>query len=197
MDGSRPTLWYEDLEGHRQPSLYYLSSEDDPAGPHLICDWNGPPTNFEEFDIDIMSKMIQKKTVEEADDVDRMYDFKVTDLSDKSFETAAAPRSNSTHTILTENDGSSLDFLTVPPIVNSLLRRLLHSHTKKKSPPKPIPEVLEAIPITPATQAPSTPQRKIPQDTAVNNGSPKLFKAKKGRPRKVHVNCTKKAQESC
>ena len=141
--GTRATIWYEDIERHRQPSLYYLSSEDDAAGPHLICDWNGPPTNFDEFDIDIMSKMIQAKPVDTGlAEGAFMFDDSLKDDSVKIPDTIV-PKTNSSHTILTENDGSRLDFLTVPPLVNSLLKRLLQRSQTTENRPSPIPEESE------------------------------------------------------
>lgn len=48
----KSVLWAEDLESHRQPSLYYLSDEEGEDGPYLICDWNGSPTDFSEIHLD-------------------------------------------------------------------------------------------------------------------------------------------------
>jgi len=136
MNPSKTTLWYEDLERHRQPSLYYLSSEDDEGGPHLICDWNGPPTDFDEFDIDIMSKMIQSKpiTTTKPSEEDTFVAIpQDTEYDDDKIPETIAPKSNCSHTLLTENDGSRLDFLTVPPLVNSLLKRLFRNQVARPS----------------------------------------------------------------
>lgn len=134
MDQQRHTLWYEDLERHRQPSLYYLSSLEDNNGPHLVCDWNGAPTNFEEFDLDLMSKFIEAKPVAENLRTDKIY------LSSQNFEDSgeipafAAPKVNkSSTTKLTEDDGSHMDFLTIPTLPQALLRRLLMKNFDTKS----------------------------------------------------------------
>lgn len=153
MNGSRTTLWYEDLERHRQPSLYYLSSEEDPAGPHLICDWNGPPTNCDEFDIDHLSKMIEAKP--SAEDGPELpppkagmagcnFNEEETNNAKSNDNFSLDPALNSktrcSQTILTENDGSRLGFLTVPPVVNSLLQRLLQNHIQNNQIKKDTPE---------------------------------------------------------
>lgn len=138
MDQSKTTLWYEDLESRRQPSLYYLSSEEDPAGPHLICDWNGPPTSYDEFDLDIMSKMIDLKPVSNKTTDSSTQNRLVVDMIEDVSQ-PIAPKTNSSYTQLTEDDGSRLDFLTVPPIVNSLLKRIMRNHAAS-SRPRPIPE---------------------------------------------------------
>lgn len=133
MDGdlsSRNSLWFEDLERHRQPCLYYLSSEDDGGGPHLVCDWNGPPTDYREFDFDIAQRRIDL----------------VSDMSHRNEKKKPTPDRQptpdnneeehckySTHALLTENDGARLDLLTVPPIVNSLMLRKFQEY-KKASP---------------------------------------------------------------
>lgn len=135
MDHHRAPIWYEDLENQRQPCLYYLSSEEDPAGPHLICDWNGPPTNYEEFDLDIASKMIEIKPVHDQTKGDLSMVEKIID----NISQPLAPKINSSYTLLTERDDSRLDFLTVPPLVNSLLNRIMRSKSVK-SRPEPIPE---------------------------------------------------------
>lgn len=141
MASSRDTIWYEDVERHRQPSLYYLSSEDDPAGPHLIVDWNGPPTDFNDFDYDLMNKFIEMKPIETQD---VRVDTKPIESEDQDdeymgiFNKSKTNKSTSPATLLTENDGAKLHFLTVPPMVNSLLKRFMSQQYKNR--PAPIPE---------------------------------------------------------
>lgn len=65
----RQMLWAEDLEKHRQPSLYFLDEEDSPGGPHLVADWNGVPTDEDEFDIDVLNLLKEhEKNSEDIDD---------------------------------------------------------------------------------------------------------------------------------
>lgn len=163
MDKSRPTIWLEDLEGHREPALYYLTSEDEPAGPHLICDWNGPPTNYEEFDIDLICKMIEctpmntnkhsssdnsassdinqylsRTTLDNKEQqtqgvfIDDNVEFnnQQQDDSQHPYHTILPETSRSPNNLLVENDGSRLEFLTVPPLVASLLKRQLQLQAK-------------------------------------------------------------------
>lgn len=155
MDQSRPTIWLEDLEGHREPALYYLTSEDEPAGPHLICDWNGSPTNYDEFNIDLICKMIECSPMdihnsnndEESRNVITGEFLKTIDMTEQSedvmindnnsirlqnlvnadhpYHTILSETSQSPNNLLVENDGSRLEFLTVPPLVASLLKRQL------------------------------------------------------------------------
>lgn len=142
MERSKTILWYEDLECHRQPSLYYLSSEDDPAGPHLICDWNGAPTDLGELEIDLMSKLIDAKTEEELENETRMLqinDPNALDDCDSQTQETIKPRSISSHTTLTENDGTQLNFLTVPPFVDNLIKRIVKNQGLKYP---PIPEAV-------------------------------------------------------
>lgn len=155
MDQSRPTIWLEDLEGHREPALYYLTSEDEPAGPHLICDWNGSPTNYDEFNIDLICKMIECSPMDihnsnndkESRNVITGEFLKTIDMTEQSedvmindnnsirlqnlvdadhpYHTILPETSQSPNNLLVENDGSRLEFLTVPPLVASLLKRQL------------------------------------------------------------------------
>lgn len=138
MEDSRPTVWLEDLEGHREPSLYYLSSEEEPSGPHLICDWNGTPTNYDELDIDLISKMIEYSPTEtlnppfpsdeynpshleqEVEEVEDIHDVTIQMSHEMNCTTAD---SHSSETNLSDDDDSRLQFLTVPPLVMSLLKR--------------------------------------------------------------------------
>lgn len=138
MDGSRGKIWYEDVERHRQPSLYYLSSEDDSAGPHLIVDWNGPPTDVNEFDFDIMSKLVEMKPIDtQSADTDEK-PIATMDNGDSAYPGIFTSKiSSSSETILSENDGANLNFLTVPPMVDSLLRRLMAKKHDKRHPPIP------------------------------------------------------------
>lgn len=149
MERSRTVLWYEDLECHRQPSLYYLSSEDDPAGPHLICDWNGAPTDLGELEIDLMAKLVEAKT-EELENESRMLQINdpLDDDCDSQMQEAIVPRSISSHTTLTENDGSQLNFLTVPPHVQALAKRLINCQSQPPNRHPPVSEAAaERVPI--------------------------------------------------
>lgn len=142
MERSKTVLWYEDLECHRQPSLYYLSSEDDPAGPHLICDWNGSPTDLGELEIDLMSKLIEAKS-DDLENETRMLqldNLETIEDCEHEIQETIKPRSISSHTTLTENDGSQLNFLTVPPFVESLIKRIVKSQNLKYP---TIPEAVE------------------------------------------------------
>lgn len=135
MDHYKAPIWYEDLENQRQPCLYYLSSEEDPAGPHLICDWNGPPTDYEEFDLDIASKMVELKPIKDK----TKGGLTLVEKLIENISQPLAPKINSSYTLLTEHDDSRLNYLTVPPLVNSLLKRMMRNQSSK-SRPEPIPE---------------------------------------------------------
>lgn len=118
------------IESHRQPSLYYVSAEDDPTGPHLICDWNGPPTNIGEFDIDILSTMIEAKSGDEIVSVEQYCnDYNLKDEVNDHCPTSMA--SNIDQSTLDEDDGTKLTLLTIPPIVNSLVSRLVSLEKKR------------------------------------------------------------------
>lgn len=151
-DSRDATLWYEDLECHRQPSIYYLGREEGVDGSHLICDWNGAPTDFGEIDIDILRMIREKETIlvtnadnqvlelngDDSDFVD--YPNPTIDIGKCSDNNKS--RTHSSKTPLTENDGACLDFLTVAPIARSLLQRLSRSQ-KSLSRPSTIPEERE------------------------------------------------------
>lgn len=124
------------IESHRQPSLYYVSAEDDPTGPHLICDWNGPPTNIGEFDIDILSIMIDVKPDDEiisADQYCSEFNLK-TKIADSGYNSpnwSCRATTNLDQSTLDEDDGTKLTLLTTPPIVNSLVSRLVRLEKKR------------------------------------------------------------------
>lgn len=174
MDQSRPTLWYEDLDRHRQPSLYYLSTEDDKSGPHLICDWNGAPTNFEEFDIDMMGKFVQQTDKISSPDKDSIcpslnYDAEEDQMK---FSQTILPKHNCSQTLLTEEDGSQFDFLTVPPMARSLIKRLLKTQPVRR--PKPIPEEPETMaPIDSKATKKATTSSSSSSRTTKKNRIPK------------------------
>lgn len=134
MDGgsSRNTLWFEDLERHRQPCLYYLSSEDDRGGPHLVCDWNGPPTDYKEFEFDLLRRRIDYSShVPTKNDKSRpIQDEGDVSIDDEQPRSRVPPQG-----LLTEDDGARLDLLTVPPIVNSLMLRMFQEHNKNTKRP--------------------------------------------------------------
>lgn len=118
------------IESHRQPSLYYVSAEDDPTGPHLICDWNGPPTNIGEFDIDILSSMIDVKPGDEIISVEQYCnEFNLKSKATDPIRTSIA--SSVDQSTLDEDDGTKLTLLTTPPIVNSLVSRLVRLEKKR------------------------------------------------------------------
>lgn len=132
---SNPRLFYEDLENRRQPSLYYLSSEDvHEGGPHLILDWNGPPTNYDEFDIDIMSKFITDKTTTTAyQSTSVQSDYHSIDADDRMTETIFHIQSNLSHTVPTQNNDVRCNLLTVPTIASTLLERLMNREALDQS----------------------------------------------------------------
>lgn len=133
MEHSNNPLWYEDLETHRQPALYYLSSRDTPTGPHLICDWNGPPTNYDEFNIDIISNIVNSQKAQSD-----------TEDSKEQAQTHSSSSSNSgrmtqtcNQTVLISEDANRFDFLTVPPLVRGIvLRALKVQKIKRPEPPR-------------------------------------------------------------
>lgn len=147
MERSRSTIWYEDLERHRQPSLYYLSPQDDKDGPHLICDWNGAPNDSEEYDIDFLSKLIEKKGSDKKliDHIDEP-EPKPPKITNSKKTTVLPLKNNSSQTMLTENDGSRLELLTMPPVVYSLLRRLLARENMNAQEKETITEEVEKSP---------------------------------------------------
>jgi len=79
----RSLLWAEDLEAHRQPALYYLDEAEAPGGPHLICDWNGVPTDIGDFDLDAISLIKEHEKPLDDDDGD----------SDENLDAKSAPSS--------------------------------------------------------------------------------------------------------
>lgn len=138
MDASRNRIWYEDVERHRQPSLYYLSSEDDSAGPHLIVDWNGPPTDVNEFDFDIMSKLVEMKPIDTQSADTGGKPIAAMDNGDSVYPGIFTSKTRSSSaTTLSKDDGANLNFLTVPPMVDSLLKRLMSKKHDKRHPPIP------------------------------------------------------------
>lgn len=125
------TECFNNIECHRQPSLYYLDKEDDPSGPHLICDWNGPPTNFEEFDIDILSKMIKMKPMPDSqidvvDQRDSTQNLQITLENQVNY----APNQGST---FDKDYGSQLRLLTVPQAIHDLRQELFRLKNNKNS----------------------------------------------------------------
>lgn len=127
-DSTRGSLWFEDLERHRQPCLYYLSSEDDREGPHLVCDWNGPPTDYGELGFDYMRGRIDIPIKTNTNNQRSTHDDTESLIGDIEPQRNASALS---HSLLTENDGARLDLLTVPPIVNSLMLKMFHEQGKK------------------------------------------------------------------
>lgn len=121
-------LWAEDLQCHREPSLYYLDQEEDKNGPHLICDWNGTPTDFDEFDLDILSSYKEctphetSEQIEETIIEDDCYDY-----PNPTSEIAKTLESNRSNLIMGNNDRNTLDFLSVPPITSGLIKRIVRS----------------------------------------------------------------------
>lgn len=64
MDTSFPVPWFEDLDMHRGPALYYIRSDEAAqAGPFFITNWDGPPTDHGEFDLDIMSRLVEAEQI--------------------------------------------------------------------------------------------------------------------------------------
>ena len=151
----KSVLWAEDLEGHRQPSLYYLSGEEGADGPHLICDWNGNPTDFSEMDFDSLT--IFKEHDEPADsgfDQKDQHDDEET-TSDDDFVDFPNPAADILKLTLSgepqppthrQNDldfaeCAHLDFLSVPPMTGGLLKRFVRNLLLLKSKyPTPKPE---------------------------------------------------------
>lgn len=133
----KSVLWAEDLEGHRQPSLYYLSEDDDEGrtdGPHLICDWNGTPTDFDDIELDTLGLMQQKdlkNDCEQDDDElvnsgDNFIDYpnpaaNLVKLSDTSNISSQTQRQNDYDLA----ECAHLNFLSVPPITQGLLRHIV------------------------------------------------------------------------
>lgn len=117
----------EDFDFHRQPALYFISQQDMPSGPHLIVDWNGPPTDYDEFNIDLLSNMVHAN----------MSNNKKNNADEKSSETdgrqslstspSAMPKlsPDSNRTLLKSDDDAKFDFLTVTPMVKSVVLRSL------------------------------------------------------------------------
>lgn len=122
-------LWYEDLESHRQPALYYLSSREVSSGPHLICDWNGPPTDYEEFNLDIISCLVNSKLAKVKENGDSEHD--PHDNNGKPSHYLSSSNSsgisrNSNRTVLLSKDSAKFDLLTVTPLVKGIVLRALN-----------------------------------------------------------------------
>lgn len=137
----KSVLWAEDLEGHRQPSLYYLSEEEGADGPHLVCDWNGPPTNFDDFDLDTLSMFREHDAIkdDEKNKKNDNVDFEITGDNFIDYPNPAADLikvaqngdSSSTQfhrqNDLDLSECAHLDFLSVPPISGGLLKRIVRN----------------------------------------------------------------------
>lgn len=105
----------------------------------MICDWNGAPTDLGELEIDLMAKLIEAKS-EDLENERMLYiNDSLNEDCDSQMQETIVPRSISSHTTLTENDGSQLNFLTVPPHVRALERRMskYQNHPLYKHPPIP------------------------------------------------------------
>jgi hypothetical protein len=138
----KSVLWAEDLEGHRQPSLYYLSSEEGVDGPHLICDWNGSPTDLSEMEFDTLTlfkKHDQQGTeANGTQDENALNHDETTEDEFVDFPNPAADIVKVAHTgepvppTHRQNDldlveCAHLDFLSVPPMTGGLLKRFVRN----------------------------------------------------------------------
>ena len=137
----KSVLWAEDLEGHRQPSLYYLSEEEGADGPHLVCDWNGPPTDFDDFDLDALSLLKEhditkddgKKSKNDHVDLDTTgdnfidYPNPAADLIKVAQNGDALSTQFHRQNDLDLAECAHLDFLSVPPISGGLLKRIVRN----------------------------------------------------------------------
>lgn len=57
-------LWLEDLQRHRQPALYFFEEEEGAdSGTHLVCDWNGTPTDINEIDVDVLCMLKSREVL--------------------------------------------------------------------------------------------------------------------------------------
>lgn len=123
----------------------------------MICDWNGAPTDLGELEIDLMAKLVEAKT-EEIENETRMLQIndplQINDDCDSRMQETIVPRSISSHTTLTENDGSQLNFLTVPPHVEALARRFNRQNQILRSKHPPIPEEVPGKPLIKKKPAP-------------------------------------------
>lgn len=173
---NKSVLWAEDLEGHRQPSLYYLDDEEGAAdGPHLICDWNGAPTDVGEFDIDVLSLLKKHENEDENEDNDfldaskecaaQQQQLRDEIASSDDFVDYPNPAANimkrnkriadgnvgvplpTRQNDLIVEDCAHLDFLSVPPITSGLLKRIVRNLQRNQK-----PSAVNSIDMTPATQ---------------------------------------------
>lgn len=149
----KSALWAEDLEGHRQPSLYYLGEEEGADGTHLVCNWNGAPTDFEDYGLDTLISYREHESppdnnpnddnnsIEDlqgvaaaasaaaaaAEDDDYFVDYPnpAAELIDLAHSgPCMEPRSRHVND-LDLKECAHLDFLSVPPTSSGLLRRLV------------------------------------------------------------------------
>lgn len=123
MDGP---LWYEDVERHRVPAVYYISKLDDESGPHLILDWNGTPIDLSEFDIDMASRFVTEPPLpsSEPEVTDKMIEeFHRNSLfANAILSKDCEARCNPANVPCLQHKTSN-HLLTVPPTVSSLLQR--------------------------------------------------------------------------
>lgn len=142
MDEGNTALWYEDLESRRGPSLYYLTSEDDPRGPFFIIGWDGVPTNYDEFDVDVISKIVEEEPCvpdfssnSNACDIDGQL-RRNEPLTDEPGDVCPAQNVIPSNRVTVEGDDCSLNFLSLPPDNLNLMTRLVK--LKRASDPKKV-----------------------------------------------------------
>jgi hypothetical protein len=131
----KSVLWAEDLEGHRQPSLYYLSDEEGMDGPHLICDWNGSPTDFSEMEFDTLNFFKKHDSIQTEPEApsDNITDEEFVDYPNPAADINKTDQTGETVTqTQRQNDldfaeCAHLDFLSVPPMTGGLIKRFVRN----------------------------------------------------------------------
>lgn len=159
----------EAVESRRAPALYYLGTEDTEKGPMTILEWNGVPSDYEEFKFDMLSEAHQVETADIGDT------SKIPELLFDCPGIWSADNITRVKVSTTQlKSNISSDFLTVPPYVTSLMDKLNNfqeSRSKSKSKTRTCSEAI--------IEEPETHENMIANDNSTKNPS-----KKRGRPPK-------------
>lgn len=128
-------LWTEELQRHRQPTLYYIEDEEAVDGPHLIVNWNGIQTEPTEIDIALSyNEVSQQQSCDAIAKVDgaiecpyEAIDVSTNDCLNPTTELAKTFRTPDTQISLALNKSELFDFISVPFITSGLLKRIVRN----------------------------------------------------------------------